>query len=165
MAISTITYANKVALNENESVADINKVKADDMNEIKSVVNNNANETSANTTNITNLQTYSTSEINTGKIWIDGKLIYRKVFIYNNTAISSSTSLSAPISGYDSLIKTDFYFREETNIMRPFPTIASGGQPLGARWQNNNIQFSGTDSWSAKTTRYIIGIIEYTKTS
>lgn len=52
MAISTITYSNKVALNENSSVADINKVKADDMNEIKTVVNNNATETSNNTTDI-----------------------------------------------------------------------------------------------------------------
>lgn len=55
MAVSTITYSNKVALNENPSVADINKVKADDMNEIKTVVNNNATEISNNTTNITNI--------------------------------------------------------------------------------------------------------------
>lgn len=44
MAIQTIGYANKVTLNDNTDVADVNKVKADDMNEIKSVVNNNANE-------------------------------------------------------------------------------------------------------------------------
>lgn len=36
-----ITYQNKVALNENPSVEDINKVKASDMNEIKQVVNAN----------------------------------------------------------------------------------------------------------------------------
>lgn len=34
-----ITYANKVALNQNSSVPDINKVNAGDMNEIKEVVN------------------------------------------------------------------------------------------------------------------------------
>lgn len=44
MAVQTITYTDKVALNENPNVADINKVTDDDMNEIKSVVNNNANE-------------------------------------------------------------------------------------------------------------------------
>lgn len=37
-----ITYENKVALNENPSIADINKVKDTDMNEIKEVVNGNA---------------------------------------------------------------------------------------------------------------------------
>lgn len=34
-----ITYEDKVALNENTGIAHINKVKADDMNMIKSVVN------------------------------------------------------------------------------------------------------------------------------
>ncbi len=43
MAINTIGYVNKVALNTNPDVADINKVTDDDMNEIKSVVNANAN--------------------------------------------------------------------------------------------------------------------------
>lgn len=39
--MSKITYTNKVALYENSDIADINKVKADDMNEIKTCVNNN----------------------------------------------------------------------------------------------------------------------------
>ena len=37
--MSKITYADKVPLYENTDIADINKVKADDMNEIKNVVN------------------------------------------------------------------------------------------------------------------------------
>lgn len=37
-----ITYENKVALNENASIPDINKCKADDLNEIKQVVNENS---------------------------------------------------------------------------------------------------------------------------
>lgn len=37
--MAQITYTNKVALNENQEVADINKVNASDMNEIKTVVN------------------------------------------------------------------------------------------------------------------------------
>ena len=101
MAIQTITYDDKVALNENSSVAEINKVTDDNMNEIKSVVNNNATETSTNTTNITtnttkitNLQTYSTNETNTGQIWIDGKPIYRKV-----VAVDFPTT-STPIINY-----------------------------------------------------------------
>lgn len=38
--MSLITYENKVALNENPQIADINKVTADDMNQIKSAINN-----------------------------------------------------------------------------------------------------------------------------
>ena len=39
--MSKITYTDKVTLNENPNVADINKVKANDLNEIKNVVNAN----------------------------------------------------------------------------------------------------------------------------
>lgn len=42
MALDKITYTNKETLNEQPSIADKNKVKAADMNEIKSVVNLNA---------------------------------------------------------------------------------------------------------------------------
>lgn len=38
--MSLITYADKVALNENSQIADINKVTADDMNQIKNAINN-----------------------------------------------------------------------------------------------------------------------------
>lgn len=38
--MSLITYADKVALNENPQIADINKVTADDMNQIKNAINN-----------------------------------------------------------------------------------------------------------------------------
>jgi hypothetical protein len=46
MAIQSITYDNKTALNLNNDIPDINKVTANDMNEIKAVVNNNATELS-----------------------------------------------------------------------------------------------------------------------
>lgn len=39
MALQKITYADKVALQENATIADINKVNASDMNEIKTVFN------------------------------------------------------------------------------------------------------------------------------
>ena len=90
MAIQTIQYQNKVALNTNPDIADINKVTDNDMNEIKSVVNNNANETSNNTTDLTNLKAYLTSEVNTGKIWIDGKPIYRKVYQFTTPSTENS---------------------------------------------------------------------------
>lgn len=47
MAVQNITYDNKVALNTNPDIADVNKVTDNDMNMIKSVVNNNANELSS----------------------------------------------------------------------------------------------------------------------
>lgn len=52
---NNITYADKTYLNENVDVPAINKVRDVDMNEIKSVVNNNASETDTNTQNISNI--------------------------------------------------------------------------------------------------------------
>ena len=93
MAIQTITYTDKVALNENPNVAEINKVTDDNMNEIKSVVNNNASETSTNTNDITNLK----------------KLV--PTTLYNNSSGSNgSITLSDSVSNYEYI---EILFREE----------------------------------------------------
>lgn len=44
MAVQTITYDDKQYLNQNSDIADVNKCNDTDLNEIKSVVNNNATE-------------------------------------------------------------------------------------------------------------------------
>ena len=59
--MSKITYTNKVDLYEDTSIADINKVKASDMNEIKTVVNNNDNNTTTNTNAIGTLTDLTTT--------------------------------------------------------------------------------------------------------
>ena len=59
--MSKITYTNKVDLYEDTSIADINKVKASDMNEIKTVVNNNDNTTTNNTNAIGTLSDLTTT--------------------------------------------------------------------------------------------------------
>lgn len=53
--MSKITYANKVAINENAEIPDINKITDDDMNEIKTVVNNNDDELITINTKLTNI--------------------------------------------------------------------------------------------------------------
>lgn len=57
--MSKITYSDKVTLNENPNVADVNKVKADDLNEIKNVVNANDD----NVGNISDLKTTDVSSV------------------------------------------------------------------------------------------------------
>ena len=80
MAVQTITYDDKQYLNENVDIPATNKVQDTDMNEIKSVVNNNANETTLLQEGLQDLGFYSSTEVNTGKKWVDGKTIYRKCF-------------------------------------------------------------------------------------
>lgn len=84
--MSKITYANKVAINENAEIPNINKITDDDMNEIKTVVNNNDDI-------VTNATTYSTTETVVGT-WTDGKPIYRKIIIENVSNGSSSSDIS-----------------------------------------------------------------------
>lgn len=73
--MAKITYGDKTFINENVGVADINKVKDTDMNEIKSVVNDNYDELDTMKAN----EEYSTNETTTNSTWINGKPIYRKV--------------------------------------------------------------------------------------
>lgn len=82
--MALITYANKVTMNENASVPAVNKVRAADMNEIKSVVNENA---------IRDVITaYLTSDITitTGGAYVDISL---------NASISSGTKLTLNNNG------------------------------------------------------------------
>lgn len=53
--MSKITYANKVAINENAEIPNINKITDDDMNEIKTVVNNNDDDMITINTKLTNI--------------------------------------------------------------------------------------------------------------
>lgn len=108
---------------------------------------------------------YSTKEVKTNKTWND-KPVYRRVFMYNNIALNSSTQLDAVIDNLDFIFKADFYYKLSQSEIRPFPTLASNGTSLlQARWSGNKIQFTGSDSWTAGSNRYVIAIIEYTKTT
>ena len=59
--MSKITYENKVALNVNSDIADINKVNASDLNEIKEVVNSNDDNTTNNSNAIGTLSSLNTT--------------------------------------------------------------------------------------------------------
>ena len=78
MAIQSISYGDKTDLNTT-SVPDANKIKANDMNEIKSVVNNNATEQTSSKTALDNLNTFDNTEKVVGT-WINGKPLYRKTY-------------------------------------------------------------------------------------
>jgi len=87
--MAQITYTNKVALNENPEIADINKVSDDDMNEIKSVVNENFNEniTISNTTPV---------DLDSVKLFIDtGEVSSSASEITNEYSTSTGIGYSA----------------------------------------------------------------------
>ncbi len=92
--MAQITYANKSTMNSNSSIPATNKCQASDMNEIKSVVNNNYNEvgditnlTTTDKTSVVNAINENESDINTlknGGDWTSissnwGTLYYRYI--------------------------------------------------------------------------------------
>lgn len=158
--MSKITYTNKVALNENADIPNVNKVTDDDMNEIKTVVNNNDDELTTINTNLMNATTYSTDEIRIGT-WIDGKPIYRKV-IARNESITNGTSISVSSLNIDELIKIDSINQNQSSNLKFFGGYYdSSNEKINIHFNNNNIQV-----WSGTGVNYTSTIwIEYTKTT
>lgn len=183
--MSKITYPNKVALNENSNVPDINKVKAGDMNEIKQVVNENAdtlnnlvvntlsgNESnkapSVSAINDALIDNYSTSEVKTNKRWIDGKPIYRKVlnnFLMPELSGSGATATASAnhgIANIDTPISVKGWIPYDGNNLQ-FPILSSNGKITTIHYFNaTSIAFRTSDYWAG---RYITVIVEYTKTT
>ena len=158
--MSKITYTDKVALNENPSVADVNKVKASDLNEIKNVVNANAD----NLNKINALNTYSTTEQVVGK-WIDGKPIYRQVI--NTTGNNSQGQSIATISNIDNIVNM-FGWVRNGNIQRSCSTAFYGDVAWTSQLYENSqyiILECGSKFADFKNNATITLICEYTKTT
>ena len=161
--MQTITYSNKSTLYANESIPDANKVNASDMNEIKSVVNNNANETEQL---VGNLGSYSTIEVSTGQTWIDNKPIYRKVIDIGNLPNASQTIVSHNISNIERIVKlygSATRDRDKETLPIPYVTFNSNNSGGINLYANNVSVFVSTSSDRSSYTGYVV--LEYTKTS
>ena len=160
MAIQNITYADKVDLNTT-AVADINKVNASDLNEIKSVVNNNATEM---------VDTYSTTETKTNKIWINNKPIYRKVIYISAFPNNDELQIDINSLNLEYLVHLYGFAGSGGAGNSGFPINASRPDNLSAEigaWLNivndNNVVIIRSGSDRSGFSGYLI--IEYTKTS
>lgn len=144
-----LTYANKVALNENAEIPNINKVTDNDMNEIKTVVNNNDDELITINTKLTNATTYSTTETVVGT-WTDNKPIYRKV-IRNNVI---GTAVNHGILNIDEITDIKLIVLQQSGLYSP---------------QNSDSIYMGdTDYIVYLQTTGVLNykiIVEYTKTT
>ena len=104
---------------------------------------------------ITNTNTYSTEEINTGKKWINGKDIYRKVFVATKTSdnlvikIADNIDFSYLFSGRLSTYAIPFYENEQVYCR--------------VELENDYVTIKGGSS--SYSQGKITLIIEYTKTN
>lgn len=114
MAVQTITYGDKSYLNQNADIPATNKVQDTDMNEIKSVVNNNANEVE----NIQNAKEYieqSFSNVscnsNTMNLLVtteipEGTWIVIGYFFYNGSNLR--TYLSLALNNVEQIVNSSY---------------------------------------------------------
>ena len=164
MALSKITYDTKVALDPQHGVANINKVSDSDMNEIKSVVNNAIDQIDTNATDISNIGAYSTTEVDTGKKWIDGKSIYRKCLTGTTPSGNSSSLIAnvAKIISYNIVVK-----RSGVNQYHPLSTAmcnydSSHASPLFLSSGGDILLYIANSSYQGQE---YYGWVEYTKSS
>ena len=95
--MANITFADKVALNENPSVADINKVKDTDINQIKTVINGTILKTlmGTNGNSWSSSDTYAIGDLTT----------YNYMIYQNKTGSNTSTNPSSDTTNWE-----EYYF-------------------------------------------------------
>lgn len=107
---------------------------------------------------------YSQNEIDTGKIWIDGKKIYRKVI--DCGALQGDTLKEVPtnIVNMEKVIKiTATTTSTKYKITTPIPYTSVGGKKKVIYTQNNNI-YIYIDAVEEQYDECIV-VLEYTKTT
>ena len=155
--MSKITYTDKVTLNENPNVADVNKVKADDLNEIKNVVN--ANDDKFN---------YTQEEQRIGT-WTNNKPIYRKVYnltiTLDNNYYYTYTGDSATIMSIDNLIRFDYFITNGTLVYKADNSSPNNYNTYLQR-SYGSIGFKTNSSYASNYNgKDAVIILEYTKTT
>ena len=111
---------------------------------------------------------YSTSETNTGKIWIDGKPIYRKVLHYAGVATKGTSTLVGSITGFADVISIEGTFRNnnDNNCFYLGYTYSNFGETVAQNipfvMGNNGNVYANPYGFDIKNINVIV---EYTKTT
>ena len=104
-------------------------------------------------------EVYSTNEIKTNKIWINGKPIYRKVFDVNIDTSTVGWREVGSIS-FDEIINSNFVCNssDEPTRYRPNNTY------VNLSFYNGKCYAAGTGGWSSSTSLILKKVVvEYTK--
>ena len=110
-------------------------------------------------------EVYSTNEVKTNKIWIDGKPIYRQVI--NTTGDNSQSQAIATISNIDNIVNM-FGWVKKGNIHRSCSTVFYGSTAWTSQLYRNSQYINlecGSNFADFKNNATITLICEYTKTT
>lgn len=110
MALSKITYADKIALQENLTIADVNKITASDMNEIKTVFNAMVDAFGTLPKVVNNLTSTSTTDALSA---YQGKLLLDRLVALETNAVSLLSNKVDKVSGKQ--LSTEDYTTAEKN--------------------------------------------------
>ena len=159
MAIQTITYSDKQAMGTQPSIPEINKITDSNMNEIKSVVNNNASVLNASLT-------YSTTEQVVGT-WIDNKPIYRKVISSTSVTTGGETSINTGISNLKEFTSIIGVMTRSTGSAFPIPRAhtSSFAYQVGMYYVPSDNTMRVEVGSSVTNVSKVTIILEYTKTT
>lgn len=101
------------------------------------------------------IMNYSTSEIDTGATWIDGKHIYRKTINFGNLPNNTTKNVAHGISGLSQLVKIDAIMnRPGVNggyYPLPFVSKASVNDQIEISVSNTNVSIAANINWSTCT--------------
>ena len=107
--------------------------------------------------------TYSTSEVKTNDVWIDGKPIYRKVIDFGALPNTATKSVNHGISGMGTLVRSNAVAHYTAGGSRiPVPNTFFAGQVMGIEVTNTAVRI-----WADFAGSYLNAckvILEYTKT-
>lgn len=110
MALSKITYTDKTALQENLTIADVNKITASDMNEIKTVFNAMVDAFGTLPKVVNNLTSTSTTDALSA---YQGKLLLDRLVALETNAVSLLSNKVDKVSGKQ--LSTEDYTTAEKN--------------------------------------------------
>lgn len=106
-------------------------------------------------------RSYSTEEINTGKKWIDGKPIYRKVVDCGALPNSTTKNVAHGINNLKKVIKSEGYSDDNAGTHIPVPYVS--GNPLAISVDTTNIIIQASGNYTNFVNTQIT--LEYTKTT
>ena len=141
----------------NELIENIN-TQIEDLQPVNSVTSGNMQSVTSNA--VSRAMSYSTSEVNTGKKWINGKTIYSKTY-YN----VSNFPHSAGLTNVDEITKIDAVAIDVGSNFYPLPfvTVVNGVTYYANIYYNKNNNAIYSDSNS--NIEGVNVTLEYTKTT
>ena len=107
---------------------------------------------------------YSTEEVKTNKVWVDGKPIYRKVFLGTSIGTINISSLNIEEGFIDTTHSYVFWGRYTPVQLTTTSASNVGSYMAGAYINNNRTSLTIEAGSSINITKYII-TLEYTKTT